>query len=125
MLANFYTHGKWKTCLSGCGASNQDWGADSLTYTLFLRWQIAAHDPNVEPFLQALAEMAPVYPSACQTAQKCRLWSDEPLWDPIALGREYEATGQREAPLLAREQAAFDVCCRLRAECQGNVWALF
>ena len=39
MINDFYTNGQWKACTSGCGSSNQDWGADSMTYTLFMRWK--------------------------------------------------------------------------------------
>ncbi|MBA2285784.1 MAG: hypothetical protein H0W02_09895 [Ktedonobacteraceae bacterium] len=109
MLNDFYTNGKWKACMSGCGASNQDWGADSLTYTLFLRWKINHHDASVVPDLTTLSHTAPGYSAPCQTAQGCGQWSDVPVWDSIALGREYEVTGLNSGRILAKEEAAFNV----------------
>lgn len=109
MLNDFYTHGHWKACMAGCGANNQDWGADSLTYTLFLRWSIHQHDPSVIPFLHTLAQTAPSYPSPCQQVHGCGEGSDVPMWDSVALGREYEATGGHDVNILAKEEAAFAI----------------
>jgi hypothetical protein len=109
MLQDFYTHGHWKRCMSGCIAINIDWGADSLTYTLFLRWKINHHDPGVVPYLQTLATTSPTAPPPCQTIQNCLTWSDQPLWDSVAMGLEYQATGQKYPDILAKEQADFNV----------------
>ena len=109
MINDFYTNGRWKGCMSGCGAGNVDWGADSLTYTLFLRWKINHHDPSVVSYLQTLASTAPSNQPPCQTPHGCGQWSDVPLWDSIALGREYEVTGLNNSNILAKEQAAFNV----------------
>ncbi len=109
MINDFYTNGRWKGCTSGCGAGNVDWGADSLTYTLFFRWKINHHDPSVVSYLQTLASTAPSSQPPCQTPQGCGQWSDAPLWDSIALGREYEVTGLNNANILAKEQATFNV----------------
>jgi hypothetical protein len=109
MITDFYSSGQWKYCMSGCVASNADWGADSLTYTLYLRWLIHQHDAVVVPYLQTLAGTAPWYGAPCQTPQGCEQWSDVPLWDSIALGREYDATGQQDASILAKEEAAFQM----------------
>lgn len=109
MIADFYTQGRWKYCISGCIATNTDWGADSLTYTLYLRWLINNEDTSVIPYLQTLGGTAPSYPPPCQTTTNCFQWSDQPLWDSVALGREYEATGQQNASILAKEKASFDV----------------
>jgi len=108
MLQDFYAHGYWKRCMSGCRALNIDWGADSLTYTLFLRWKINHHDPGVVPYLQTLATTAPTSPP-CKTIQNCLPWSDQPLWDSVAMGLEYQATGQKNPGILAKEQADFNV----------------
>ncbi len=108
LIQDFYTTGRWKSCMSGCGAGNIDWGADSLTYTLFLRWHIQHHDASVVAYLRTLATTAPTWRSPCQTPRGCTSWSDVPLWDSVALGREYEATGQTHADILSREQAAFN-----------------
>ncbi len=110
MLNDFYINGQWRGCMYGCGAQNTDWGADSLTYTLFLRWKINHHDPSVVPFLQTLANTAPTWQSPCQSINSCRPpWSDQPLWDSIALGDEYEATGFTNSSILSKEQVAFNV----------------
>ena len=110
MLNDFYIDGLWRSCMSGCAAQNTDWGADSMTYTLFLRWEINHHDPSVIPYLQTLAQTAPTWQSPCQSIYGCRQpWSDQPLWDSIALGDEYEATGSTNSNILYKEQAAFNV----------------
>ena len=107
MNNDFYTNGRWKSCLS-CGAGNQDWGDDSMTYALWLRWKINNHDASVIPELQALAGTAPSYGPPCSSGNKCGDWSDVPMWDSIALGREYEATGQSSSTILSKEKAAFN-----------------
>jgi hypothetical protein len=107
MIEDFYVDGRWKACLS-CDAGNQDWGDDSMTYALWLRWHVHHHDASVVPELQALAATAPAYGPPCATASHCGQWSDVPMWDSIALGREYEATGSTSATLLAKEKAAFE-----------------
>jgi hypothetical protein len=33
MTEEFYTNGRWRSC-SSCGAGNQDWGDDAMTYAL-------------------------------------------------------------------------------------------
>jgi hypothetical protein len=108
MLNDFYTHGHWRRCMSGCIAMNIDWGADSLTYTLFLRWQINHHDPGVVPYLKTLSATAPTSPPPCKTVQDCLTWSDQPLWDSVAAGLEYQATGQKYPDILTKEQADFN-----------------
>ncbi len=109
LIQDFYTNGRWKSCMSGCGAGNSDWGADSLTYTLFFRWHIHQHDPSVVPYLRLLSATAPTWSSPCQTLHGCTSWSDAPLWDSVALGREYEVIGMENLDILAKEQAAFYV----------------
>ncbi len=106
MIRDFYSHGLWKSCIT-CGANNIDWGADSMTYTLWFRWKVHNHDASVIPDLQALSTTAPRYGPPCSSSSNCGQWSDVPLWDSIALGREYEATGLNNAAILAREKAAF------------------
>jgi len=109
MIADFYSDGRWKACTNGCGASNHDWGADSLTYTLFLRWNIDHHDHRVMPYLRTLAKTTPIYGAPCQIPRGCTgHWSDDPLWDSVAMGKEYIALDQDNAALLANEKASFD-----------------
>lgn len=110
LLTNYYSNGRWKKCMSGCSTTNTDWGADSLTYTLFLRWKVNNRDSSVVPYLNTLAQTAPTWHSPCKTLSGCNQpQSDQPLWDSIALGREYEATGLNNATTLAKEKAAFNV----------------
>ncbi len=110
MINDFYTNGYWRSCMSGCVTQNTDWGADSLTYTLFLRWKSNSHDPRVVSYLKTLAATAWTWPSPCQTLHGCLPpWSDQPLWDSVALGLEYEVTGLHDPNILAKEQAAFNV----------------
>ena len=109
MTKDFYTNGQWKTCLS-CSALNVDWGDDAMTYDLWLRWKINNHDASVVPDLLALSGTAITYGPPCATASSCgqSQLSDVPMWDSIALGREYEATGSNSSTILAKEEAAFN-----------------
>ncbi len=96
--------GLWNECdAPGCAATDSDWGADSLTYTLFLRWQTAG-DASIPPVMEALTEKAPAYPASCDLPS-CGSWSDVPEWDAIAAVREYQVTGSPQA--LANARAAF------------------
>jgi hypothetical protein len=94
----------WNHCgPPGCGLANRDWGADSLTYALHLRWT-ATHSRRIAATLRALIATSPEYGPACRAASPCG-WSDVPAWDAIASVREYEVTSDRRA--LAKAQAAF------------------
>jgi hypothetical protein len=96
--------GAWNDCdRPDCGRSTSDWGADSLTYALALRWQ-AAGDQAIPPVLSALASTLPSYGSPCALPD-CRSWSDVPLWDSIAAARAYGVTHDPAA--LAKARAAF------------------
>jgi hypothetical protein len=101
-IQDFYVNGYWRECVAGCPSNNQDWGADSLTNTLFLHWKIS-HDAKVLPYFKALLVTAPLYPS-CQ-GSSCKKWSDAPEWDSVAASRAYEATQEPEA--LTKAIAAY------------------
>ncbi len=91
--------GTWRLCLPDvCGQSDVDWGADNLTYDLFLRWKYD-HDPATVPIMRALASDAYRYQRSTYS------WSDVPMWDAIADAREYEVTGEPLA--LQKAERAF------------------
>jgi hypothetical protein len=84
--------GMWRSCnQSTCKTTNSDWGADSATYTLYLRWSIT-HDTRIRTVLSELLDTAPHYPEPCANAP-CPAWSDTPSWDAVTLMRENEALG--------------------------------
>jgi Glycosyl hydrolase family 76 len=84
--------GKWNLCVPlRCSRSNRDWGADSLTFVLFLHWALTG-DPGVARIMNALTATAPSTHSG---------GSDVPLWDSIAAAREYQVTGNPAALRLA------------------------
>ncbi len=96
---SFYQgNGTYSACAGGCAAHNQDWGDDSLTYTLYLHWS-ATHDPSIGAVLASLVSTATRY-SPCRGAG-CDEWSDVPEWDAIADEREWEVTGSARALELA------------------------
>jgi hypothetical protein len=105
LLSVYYNgSGLWNECnRPGCNATASDWGADSLTYALALRWQ-AAGDDSIPPVLTALNASAPTYGSPCALPD-CGSWSDNPLWDSIAASRVYGVTHDPAA--LAKARAAF------------------
>jgi phage protein U len=75
--------GLWNLCVPRrCPAGNRDWGADSLTYVLYLHWLLTG-DPGVAPITNALTATSPSAHSGV---------SDVPLWDSIAAAREYQIT---------------------------------
>ena len=96
--------GAWKECNSrDCARANSDWGVDSLTYTLYLRWAVA-HDSSIPPVMTSLVDTSPAYASSC-LLPACESWSDVPQWDAIADIREYQVTGDSRA--LVNAAAAF------------------
>jgi hypothetical protein len=99
----WFTGHAWRMCLlPGCPITNQDWGADAFTYTLYFRWH-TSRDAALVPYLHGLIGATHTY-SPCSGA-RCAQWSDVPLWDSIAAAREYEAT--RDATALERAEQAF------------------
>jgi hypothetical protein len=106
LLHVFYAgNGRWRECDDpACATSNQDWGVDSLTYALHLRWSIT-HDSALVPALRQLAAAAPTYGGPC-LREPCGSWSDVPEWDAVAILDEYDATG-RDPAVLAKALAAF------------------
>jgi hypothetical protein len=96
--------GHWNVCdVPGCGQSDVDWGADSLTYALWLRWQTAG-DQSIPGVMAVLSGSALAYPASCQLPA-CGSWSDVPSWDAIADVREYQVT--KDPAALAAAEAAY------------------
>lgn len=95
--------GMWYSCAGGCGAHNLDWGDDSLTYTLYLRWSIT-REPDVIPIFGELISTAAAF-APCEDST-CGDWSDVPEWDAIADEREFEVTGNPRALDLAKQAYA-------------------
>ena len=90
----FDPRGGWKLCPDPvCPSVNRDWGADSLTYALYLRWK-TTRDATLVPTMDALVATAPVYPPPCRgVAGLICSWSDVANWDAVAEMREFEPTG--------------------------------
>jgi hypothetical protein len=111
LLTQFYDgSGGWRECTDpACGTANRDWGVDSLTYTLYLRWKQLSGDPTIGSIMNALASSSPAYPPPCQglLGVTCT-WSDAPNWDAVAELREYEVSGGTNTTALTRAQAAFN-----------------
>jgi anti-sigma-K factor RskA len=97
--------GLWRICnVAGCATSDSDWGVDSLTYAVALRFR-TTHDRRLAAVLRSLAAAAPEYPAACRAPDGCGSWSDVPEWDAVALADEYEATHDPVA--LEKAEAAY------------------
>lgn len=106
----WYDGGRWRMCsLPECRRQNSDWGADSLTYTLFMRWE-TAHDRSLQPYFAGLARTFVRYAQICRE-QTCTRWSDVPAWDAVAALRDYEAGGE-DLAVLADAREAFDAVDR-------------
>lgn len=97
--------GLWRDCASPiCWIHNNDWGSDSLTNTLALRYSIVP-DPRVPGRLAALSRTERLYPAPCH-GRRCLLWSDVPMWDSIAASREHRIV-PGDTLALAKAEAAF------------------
>jgi hypothetical protein len=106
LLGVYYAGGGlWRKCNAlDCATGNLDWGIDSLTYTLTLRFR-STHDARLLAPLRALVQTAPAYPAPCASNMACGSWSDVPAWDAIALLDEYAAT--RDPAALTKAKAAY------------------
>ncbi len=99
----WFSSGKWRYCLSSvCGTHSSDWGADSMTFSLYERWAFT-HDRTLVPYFRGIEQNAPYYGTPCTTTS-CG-WSDVPMWDSIAASRDYAVTGDSLA--LSKAKAAF------------------
>jgi hypothetical protein len=117
LLGTWYTGGKWRMCSqTGCPLRNEDWGADALTFALYLRWKTTRASALV-PAFAALAKSSPTYGTPCR-AKPCTQWSDIPEWDAVAALREYAAIDHDRA-VLAKAKAAYDVVERSTAYALG------
>jgi hypothetical protein len=106
MSSLYFDSGAWQYCApTSCfiGAGDMDWGADSMTYALWLRWNLNK-DPSIASMMTALDSNGPHY-GKC-TAATCTNWSDVPMWDSVAASREYQVSGAATA--LARAKESFD-----------------
>ncbi|HEX9066666.1 MAG TPA: hypothetical protein VF843_16270 [Streptosporangiaceae bacterium] len=91
--------GLWHMCTGlTCNTKNRDWGSDTLTYDLYLRWRLTG-DPTVPPIMSELAGTALTWSAGQQGS------SDTVMWDAIADAREFQVTGNAVA--LAKAKAAF------------------
>lgn len=108
LLQEFYAgNGLWRDCNApSCQASNTDWGDDSATYTLYLRWK-TDRDGTIPAVMQDLSKTAPLYPAPCTATGDCSSWSDTPEWDAVAMMREYEVLGDRNALVRAEDAYRF------------------
>jgi hypothetical protein len=118
LLRTFYAgDGRWRECsLPDCPAGNRDWGDDSLTYTIALRYRTSP-DARLRAILRDLAASAPAYGPACAGAAACASWSDVPEWDAVAAADEYLAT--RDPVALRKAEAAFAFVERSHAYALG------
>lgn len=104
MQAFYNGNGAWRECNNAdCNASDSDWGADSATYSLYLRW-ITTHDPSIRVTMAQLLRNAPHYGDPC-SGEPCPAWSDTPAWDAVAFMRESQVLGG-DAQAIARAKAA-------------------
>ncbi|MGO9714211.1 MAG: hypothetical protein ACLQBL_35480, partial [Polyangiaceae bacterium] len=103
----FYAAGNWNLCeptsCSWLTDDDFDWGADSMTAALYLRWSIEK-DAAIVPMMALLDANGPSYDTC--TAESCNSWSDVPLWDSIAATHENLVTGAADA--LTRAEGAFN-----------------
>lgn len=96
--------GSWRDCNSlDCSAADSDWGADSATYSLYLRW-MTTRDPSIRTTMAQLLRNGPQYGTAC-TAAPCPAWSDTPAWDALAYMREAQVL-DGDAYAIASAKAA-------------------
>jgi hypothetical protein len=113
----YFTGTGWRECNDpSCAATDSDWGADSATYALYLRWK-ATHDTATAAALDRLLHNAPAYAEPCASAP-CPAWSDTPAWDAVAFMREAQALGG-DPQAIARAKAALNYVERSQAFAGG------
>ena len=119
LLQGYYAGGGlWRECNQpACPQANSDWGVDSATYALYLRWK-ATGDPHIRGVAAALLAAGPHYPADPCNAAPCPAWSDTPAWDAVAFMREGQITGNRGAA-LGPAKAAFRYLARSRTFAGG------
>lgn len=111
--------GHWRLCdNSACPRSNGDWGADSATNILYLRWSLT-RDPKIRSVVAEVAAAGPQYPPPCPK-QPCPWWSDTPSWDALTLTREFEILGGDAPQTLDRARTAFDYAAKSTAFIGGK-----
>lgn len=105
LMQVFYAgKGSWRDCNdTQCRASDSDWGADSATYSLYLRW-MTTRDPSIRFTMAQLLNNGPRYGDPC-ASPPCAAWSDTPAWDAVAFMRESEVLGS-DPQAIARAKAA-------------------
>jgi len=87
----WFGDGRWKLCpAANCPQSASDSGADALSYNAYFGWK-PLHDNSYVPYMSKLVTSAPTYGPPCRNAT-CRLRSDVPMWDAVALMRLYDGT---------------------------------
>ena len=107
--------GFWNACFPDkCYSDNFDWGADSNTDALYLRWQ-QKPDPAIVPWMSALNATNTAW-GPC-VVPFCLAWSDVPQWDSIASVHMFEVT--QDATALARAKTDFDTVAASTAFAQG------
>lgn len=104
LLDVFYAgDGRWRACNDAdCRQANSDWGVDSATDALYLRW-LTTHDEQIRPVVARLLDAGPQYPTCGEHG--CSTWSDTPEWDAVTYMREYQVLGDPRA--LERAKAAY------------------
>lgn len=114
LLETYYAGGGfWRVCNApACRRTDSDWGADSATGVLYMRWN-ATHDPKLREVASELLGSGPRYPEPCNAAP-CPAWSDTPAWDAVAFMRESAILGG-DPQAIARAQAAFRYAARSHA----------
>ena len=97
-------NGLWRECNApGCRTLNSDWGADSATYTLYLRWALS-QDPKIPAMMTSLLGTSRRYPGPC-AGSPCAAWSDTPAWDAVAYMREYQVLNKNPQALAGAKAA--------------------
>ena len=105
LLSDYYAGGGyWRVCNQpSCRRTDSDWGADSATDALYLRWSIT-HDPKLTTIAADLLASSPRYPAPCN-GRSCPWWSDTPAWDAVTAMREAEML-KGNADAVSRASAA-------------------
>jgi hypothetical protein len=106
LLNVFYAgDGRWRECNhAACAQTTGDWGADSATFVLYLRWA-TTRDSRVAAVMTQVLAAAPHYVRPCTVS--CSAWSDTAAWDAVALMREFDVLGDPSAIADAKAALAY------------------
>jgi hypothetical protein len=115
----WFADGGWKLCLAaGCPSAKSGSGAAALTFAAYFAWMPQnGGDASYAPLMDKIGASIPV-PAAPCVDSTCRVRSDVPMWNAVALLRTYDKN-ERVNPGLEKASSVLDSFDRSSAYFKG------